>query len=179
MVIEGHQTLGGEHAIQCTDDVLYICTLEAYFNQCHPNKFSKNIFFKKKRFHLEQTILSLWIFICPKILFSGVIPSLLYSQYQQFGTRAFPFHRTMQISCGHYSVVISYQLSSSPIKNLPQNHPHLFLSLERARNLQESLLSLQKLKNQIILSQVNKKTFQTSTFIYSFHSADAEKSKME
>ena len=36
-------TLGGEHAIQCTDDVLQNYTLESciIINQCNPNKLNK------------------------------------------------------------------------------------------------------------------------------------------
>ena len=37
-------TLGGEHTIQYTADVLQNCTLETcnFINQCHPNKFKGN-----------------------------------------------------------------------------------------------------------------------------------------
>ena len=50
MVREGDLTLGGEHTIQYTDDILQNCTPEAYiilFNQHHPNKFNK-LFYKKR-----------------------------------------------------------------------------------------------------------------------------------
>ena len=30
MVMEGHLTWGGEHTIQCTDDLLLSCTPESY-----------------------------------------------------------------------------------------------------------------------------------------------------
>ena len=43
MVMEGAWTWGGEHKIQCIDDVLWICAPETYnfVSQYHPNRFNK------------------------------------------------------------------------------------------------------------------------------------------
>lgn len=41
MMTEEYQTLGVEHTMEYTDDVLQNCAPEAYFiNQCNPNKFN-------------------------------------------------------------------------------------------------------------------------------------------
>lgn len=45
MVMEGNETLGGEHTMKYTDDILESCTPETYgINQYYHNKFN---FFKE------------------------------------------------------------------------------------------------------------------------------------
>ena len=45
---EGDWTMGGEHTIQHTGNVLYNCTSATYvINQCNSNEFYKNIFKNK------------------------------------------------------------------------------------------------------------------------------------
>ena len=41
-VMKGEYTLGDEHTMQYTDNVLLNCTLETHLviNQCHPHKFN-------------------------------------------------------------------------------------------------------------------------------------------
>lgn len=43
MMMEGDQTLGREHTMQYTGDILENCTLETYnvTNKCHSNKLNK------------------------------------------------------------------------------------------------------------------------------------------
>ena len=44
MVMEGDLTWGGEHTIQCADDVLWNCTPEiSIILLCHPNKFNYTV----------------------------------------------------------------------------------------------------------------------------------------
>ena len=62
MMTEGDQTLGGEHTLQHTDNILQNCMLETQYNvinQCHPDKFNliKNSHVTFVYFH-EQILLS-------------------------------------------------------------------------------------------------------------------------
>ena len=64
MVMEGDLTWGGEHTVQCTDDVLWKCAAETCITLLTSVTQINSIKVKEKRLVMEEGIQTRWVPAC-------------------------------------------------------------------------------------------------------------------